>query len=381
MSIPARRSARALAFARAARTYWLGIWPSLAVEVRRWHRQATRIPDESLRALALGSLKDKRGNLEGAVAFATLSSPAWRQESIYAMASFEALFDYLDCLCEQPNPDPIASGKQINLALLLAVRPGTEHADYYALHTHHDDGGYLAMLIDRCRKALECLPSYAAVGAALDRAARRIATYQSLNHGDAGGSHEAFVRWARSRAARHQREHGESLYWWEIGASCGSSLGIFALIAAAARPKVSEEEVTTIERAYFPWIGAANSLLDSLVDQDEDDAPGQHLLLDYYASPEQITERLYLISREAASHASALPPSHGHTLILAAMIGFYLSHLEANDPGLQAIRDAVLSSVEDFGTPALAVMRSRRAAAHIKRRVTSPFFGDIFRSE
>lgn len=375
MNIPARRYARALAFARAARTYWLGIWPSLTLEVRRWREQAARIPDESLRALALGSLADKRGNLEGSVAFATLSTPAWRRESSHAMAAFEALFDYLDCLCEQPNPDPIANGIRINQALLLAVRPGTQHADYYALHTSRDDGGYLAMLLDRCRTTLERLPSYPSVGAALERAAQRIATYQSLNHGDATGSHDTFVRWATSKAARHEQEHGEFLYWWEIGSSYGSSLGIFALIAAATRPEVSGLEVTAIERAYFPWIGAANSLLDSLVDQDEDAEPGQHRLLDYYASPEQVVERLYLISREAAHRASALPPRHGHTLILAAMIGFYLSHLETDDPGLRAIHEAVLSSVEDFGAPALAVMRSRRAAAHIKHRATDLFFG------
>lgn len=375
MNIPARRYVRALAFARAARTYWLGIWPSLTLEVRRWRRQAERIPDESLRALALGSLTDKRGNLEGSVAFATLSTRAWRRESSYAMAAFEALFDYLDCLCEQPNPDPIANGNQINRALLLAVKPTTEHADYYALHTNSDDGGYLTMLADRCRTTLDRLPSYPAVGDALERAAQRIATYQSLNHGDATGSHDAFVRWAISKAARHHREHGEFLHWWEIGSSYGSSLGIFALIAAGTRPKVSAPEVTAIERAYFPWIGAANSLLDSLVDQDEDAEPGQHRLLDYYASAGQLVERLGLILHEAAQHASELPPRHGHTLILAGMIGFYLSHLNEGDPSLQAVHEAVLASVEDFGAPALAVMRSRRAAARIKHRATGLFFG------
>lgn len=375
MNIPARRYARALVFARAALNYWLGVWPSLTLEVRRWRQQATHIPDEPLRALALGSLDDKRGNLEGSVAFATLSTKAWRRDSSYAMAAFEALFDYLDCLCEQPNSDPVANGIQINQALLLAVRPGTKHADYYALHTNRDDGGYLAMLVDRCRKTLERLPSYASVSDALERAAQRIATYQSLNHGDATGSHEAFIQWATSKAARHHRKHGEFLYWWEIGSSYGSSLGIFALIAAATRPRVPAQEVEAIERAYFPWIGAANSLLDSLVDQDEDAEPGQHRLLDYYASRKQLVARLGLILHEAAEHANGLPPRYGHTLILAGMIGFYLSHLEMDDPDLRAIREAVLSSVEDFGAPALAVMRSRRAAATIKHRATGLFFG------
>jgi tetraprenyl-beta-curcumene synthase len=363
----ARRLTQALAFANAAQTYWLKIWPGLSRELRGWGRRAERIPDEPLKHHALTALDAKRGNVEGAAAFGILGQPSQRRAAVRAMAAYQAIFDYLDCLAEQPHADPIANGRQLNQALLLAVQPGAGHTDYYSLHSDRDDGGYLAMLVDRCRDTLARLPSYPPVHGAVVRAATRIATYQSLNHGNAEGSHEAFARWTAEEAERHWQAYGEFLNWWEIGAACGSSLGVFALIAAATRPSISPQEVVAIERAYFPWIGAANSLLDSLIDQDEDAEPGQHLLLDYYASPAEAVERFDYISHEAARHAGELPPRYGHTLILAAMIGFYLSHPQADAPELQPIRDSVVDSVKEFALPTLIVMRSRRAAARLNR--------------
>jgi tetraprenyl-beta-curcumene synthase len=369
---PARCFTRALVFTRAACTYWLGIWPSLNVELRRWRTQAERIPDKTLRIIALQALAAKRGNLEGAAAFATLSTRAWRQESAQAMVAYQVIFDYLDCLCEQPNPDPIAYGHQINQALLRAVKPGVDHADYYALYRSNCDGGYLTKLVDRCRETLIRLPSYTYVSIALDRATRRIATYQSLNHGDALGSHEALASWTRYQAIRREHENGQLLNWWEIAASCGSSLGSFALIALATRQAIDPQEVQAIEQAYFPWIGATNSLLDSLIDQTEDAAPGQHRLLDYYVSPQQATDRLEFIVREAAHHASQLPPRHGHTLMLAAMVGFYLTDPQADDPSVSAIRERAESGITEFAFPVRVVMRLRRIAARPQPSLANP---------
>ena len=55
------------------------------------------------------------------------------------------------------------------------------------------------------------------------------------------------------------------LHWWETGAAIGSQLSVLALIAAAADPATCEGRVRAIERAYFPWIGALSTLLDSVV--------------------------------------------------------------------------------------------------------------------
>jgi len=308
----------------------------------------------------------KRGNLEGAVAFAALAAPDHRLSSARAMVAYQAAFDYLDCLCETPHADPIRNGAQLNHALLLAVQPGQEHDDYYAHHAASEDGGYLRALVAACRSALGVLPAYPAVSDGLVRLSSRVAAYQTVNHGDADGSHDAFARWATSEAAHYgRRGEAPKLCWWEIGAAGGSSLAVFALIAAATDPLTGHAQAAAIEDAYFPWIGAVNSLLDSLIDQNEDDAPGQHRLLDYYASPEQAADRLELISTHAIHRARELGPRHGHTLILAAMTSLYLSSADARAPNLCCVRKRLRRCVGPLDTPTMLVMHARRTAGLI----------------
>lgn len=263
----------ALAFAAATRAYWLEVWPFLRSETQRWIKCAEAIPDQTLRHVALDALRLKRGNLEGAVAFAALARGRYRLSSARAMAAYEAAFDYLDYLCEMPSDDPPTNCRQLSQALIVAVQPGRKHEDYFAHHSLKGDGGYLHALVDTCQTALGSLPARPAVEEDLVRISSRLANFQSLNHGDANGSHNAFLDWASSEAAHHRRhDRGPELSWWEVGAAGGSSLAAFALIAAATDPGTGPAHAAAIDDAYFPWIGAVNSLLDSVVDRQEDDA-------------------------------------------------------------------------------------------------------------
>ena len=47
-------------------------------------------------------------------------------------------------------------------------------------------------------------------------------------------------------------------------------------------PHVDGWDAREIDRAYFPWIGALHTLLDSLVDRHEDRESGRPSLLSYY---------------------------------------------------------------------------------------------------
>jgi tetraprenyl-beta-curcumene synthase len=358
-----------LAFAAATRTYWLEVWPFLHGEIQGWVKRAEAIPDVTLRRIALDALRLKRGNLEGAVAFAALARGQHRLPSARAMAAYEAAFDYLDCLCEMPSDDPLANGRQLNQALIVAVQPGREHEDYFAHHRLPGDGGYLHALIDACQAALGSLPARSAVEEKLVRISSRLANYQSFNHGDAHGSHNAFLAWASSEAAHHHRHHdrGPELSWWEVGAAGGSSLAAFALFAAATDPRTGPAHAAAIDDAYFPWIGAVNSLLDSVVDHQDDDATGQHRLLDYYASPEHVAERLEMITTQAMARARELQPRHGHALIVAAMTSFYLSDPAAQASDLYALRGRLRKSVGALDAPTMLVMRARGAASAFTR--------------
>lgn len=157
-------------------------------------------------------------------------------------------------------------------------------------------------IVEACRTALATLPSGAVVEAAARRTTERIVAYQGLNLSERHGGHRELADWA-SRAT----PAGTAPRWWETAASAGSSLGLFALLAAAAKPTLAPNDAAAIEAAYWPWIGALHSLLDSLIDYKEDAAAGQRSLLDYYDNPREMADRLGLLATEALRAAVSLP--------------------------------------------------------------------------
>ena len=276
---------------------------------------------------------------------------------ITALATYQVIFDYLDTLAEQPNGDPIKNGRQLNQALLDTLEPHAARIDYYAHHEQRGDSGYLEALIETCRGALRRLPSYSAAIEPIRRATQRIVTYQSLNHGDASGSHDAFAAWART-----ETRPSSGLRWWETGAAAGSSLAVLALISATADPMLTRQEADAIEAAYYPWIGALHTLLDSLVDHSEDmAAPGQRSLIDYYASPKEAAARLEMIAARAIHHTKMLPHAHNHAMLLAAMASFYLADPHASMPEARLARKRVLATMGQLAAPTMFVMRARHS--------------------
>ena len=352
-----RRLVLANAFASAAVTYWLDVFPSASREVQRWRGHARRIPDPMLRRLALNTQNDERGNLEGAAAFAVLVPPAHREGVVRAAISFQAIYDYIDTLAEQPSADPVANGHQLHLALLTALDPSRDHADYYRHSSSDHDSQYIRSMIDTCREACSALPSYGCVAEAALEAARRMATYQSLAHGRSGSEHRTLARWATALTPP-----GYDLRWWETAASAASSLGVFALIAAAAKPNVDRDEMGAMKTAYFPWIGALHLLLDGLIDRVDDHAAGHHNLMDHYSSAEEAASRLGSIASRAMKATESVPQSIQHAMILAAMTSFYLSSPAATAPGTHLARQRVLETMGTMARPAMAVLRTRRFA-------------------
>jgi hypothetical protein len=316
-----------------------------------------------LREAALSALTTKSDVLEGAVAFVVLAPPSMDRQVVRAITAFEIAFDYLDTVVELPNPDPVANTYSLGRALLAALAPGCGHANYYEHNIGTDDAGYLTMLVDACRAAVVRLPAFDVVAEPARRALARIVRYQSLNHG-AHGSCDDFAEWARS-----QTVPGSNLHWWETGAAVGSQLFVLALIAAAADPTTCAERVDAIERAYFPWIGALSTLLDSVVDQRADRAEDQRSLVDYYSSPQMAAERLGLMALEARRAVLPLADAPNHTLILAAMAAFFHSTPQALTPEVGLATQAVLDVMQDWTTPALLFFRTRRALARSKPSV------------
>jgi tetraprenyl-beta-curcumene synthase len=344
------------AFLDAALRYWLTVFPRATSGMRHWQSRTRQIPDPVLRRLGIDSLRE-RSNIEGAAAFAAFAPRAHRAAVVRALVAFQAAYNYCDLLSEQPHPDAITNGRRLHESLLSALDPQAPPIDYYAHHPQRDDGGYLQELVETCRAALCTLPSFSTVVQSAQIAAGRIVTFQSLNVGKIQGDHVALARWAHE-----ETPPGTDLEWWETAAAAGSSLGVHVLIAAAAEPELQQADVIAINDAYFPWIGALHSLLDNLVDRQEDVRTDQPSLVGYYASPAHAAARLQTLAARAVGHAGALAHGRRHLIILAAMAGNYLSNPEANAPDVRDVVQSVLDAIGDLAMPTLLVFKLRRLA-------------------
>ena len=363
------RAALRATFVRAALSYWGSVFPRVCLHVARWRRAAHQIPDPRLRLLALEAL-EKRSNIEGAAAFATFTPRGHRAAATQAMSSFQSAYNLLDLLGEQPSPDPVADGRRLHEALLYALTPpravgelqADSHSiplDWYEHHPQREDGGYLQSILDSCRTAVARLPSYEAVAPAARAAAARIVAFQSLNLSESQGNHDALEQWAREASPP-----GAGLQWWETAAAAGSSLAVYALIAAGAEEQLEAGEVAALEYAYFPWIGGLHSLLDNLIDKREDEAAGHRSLVEYYG-PQRAAQRMRWLAGEAMRIAEELPHPRRHLVILAAMIGNYLSTPEAHSPELEPVSESVLNTVGELERPTMLIFKLRRLPSQL----------------
>jgi tetraprenyl-beta-curcumene synthase len=353
--------AKNTAFLRAAICYWGHVFPFACREIRTWERHARTIPDPRLKAVALRALQDERGNLEGATAFATFVGRSHRRTVARAAIAFQAAYDYVDAVSEQTESRWGGNTRQLHMALMIAVSPDLPHLDYYTLDIPGNDGGYLAGLVDECRESLTLLPSLTKVAESIGRATSRIIDYQDFNH--RSGDSWSFASWAERETPPET-----DLGWWETSAAAGSSLAVFALMAAAAEPGLVQEHVTRLVDAYFPWIGALHTLLDSLVDEQEDQMTHQRCLIGFYASREEAAGRIQILVAGARRRALALGDGECHMMILAAMVSFYLSLPQAARLSAQLSGQRALVTLGDYARPPMLVLRAKARVSRIGRQ-------------
>lgn len=365
----AGRFASGATFVRATRAYWGSVFPQVSRELETWRARAREIPDPALRMQALEAL-GKRGNMEGAAAFATFVPREHRAAVIRATVAFQAAYNHLDTISEQSVEIGPAEAGVLHGALVAALaclRYGTWSGCGRSVESGHDherqihppkdnEGGYLQALVETCQEALSELPSYELVAPVARRAAQRVVCFQAFNGRERGDIED----WGRASTPPDS-----DLRWWETAASGGSSLGVHVMIAAAAEPGIDQAHIDALERAYFPWIGALHSMLDHLVDIEEDACTSQNNLIELYRSTAEAAERMALLAERALECARDLQPTHRHELIVAAMAGFYLSAPQAGAGEAAPVARAVLDVFGPLVRPALAIFRTRRAAERV----------------
>jgi tetraprenyl-beta-curcumene synthase len=346
---PAREDLMALALANAR--FWPSVFGRVRGELARWRGPASQIPDPALRTLALAKLEHEAFNAEVAATLATLAPRRQRAEAVRAIVALEVLFDYLDGRTERIEAEPIARATAL-YAPFRAVVDGYADGDG-ALDAA--DGEYLRALSRIAHAAFGALPSAGAVAAPARRAAERCAQAQTRIHAAATLGAGQLEQWARE----HGR--GSELGWREYAAGGASSvLSMHALIAAAADPRTSAADGELIDDCYLA-ICALITILDSLVDRVEDAASGQAGFESLYQD-EELERMLPELIAAALVRCRHAPHGAHHAMTLAGVAAYYTTHPGARDARARAASRLVRSELSPTIWPALAVMRSWRAA-------------------
>ncbi|HXA55690.1 MAG TPA: DUF2600 family protein [Solirubrobacteraceae bacterium] len=348
------RQLQALAAATARELIW-GL-PAVAREVRRWRATASEIPDAPLREDALSSLTRKRGHTDGAALLWTV--PRSRNPQLLrVLVAYEIIWDFLDCVNERGAAAGQRNGRQLHLALIDALDVTRPISDYYAHHPWRRDGGYLQTLVEVCRENCRALPSYWALRPLLVCEAAR-AQALAINHDLDPVSRDVNLRsWA---AAEFPGTSETS--WFELSGAASASLTIHALLALAAERQHNEAGAKRARGAYFPWISAATTMLDSYVDQAEDLVNGDHSYVAHYGTPHAAATRIRELLSRCFAEARALEDGERHTVIVACMIAMYLSKNSAHTATMRATTDSFVQAGGSLTRLLLPILRLWRTA-------------------
>jgi tetraprenyl-beta-curcumene synthase len=319
--------------------------------MRVWRGRALMIPDGPIREDALDSIERKRENADGAALFWIL--PRRRDPNLLRLlVAYQIIWDFLDSVNERGAHEGTENGLQLHRALVEALDPSTPISDYYRYHPWRDDGGYLRELVETCRDSCSALPSYGCVRPLVVREARR-AQVQALNHDTDPSDRDAALRaWVAGEFGEEQR-----LSWFELSSAASASLAVHAFLALAADPACTDEEVQRACGAYFPWISGAATMLDSYVDQVEDERMGSHRYVDHYGSDALVGERVRTLVTRSVTEARRLRHGHRHAVIASCMVAMYLSKESARTPDLRASTASIVDAGGSLTRILLPILR------------------------
>lgn len=320
------------------RRFLVGVVPLARAALRRLESLAERVPDHELRAQAQFGLRAKAYHVAGACILATLLPPGAREHYVEIVAPLEAIYDFLDGLCDRHPLTTPQAFRHLHLALSDALDPAGSLHDYYQFGPPGDDGDYLISLVRRVRRALSRLADYEYLLPYFAEAARLYTDTQTFKHLPQAVRKDEFVQW-------HARERGRiaDLQWWELGAAAGSQFQVYGPLYAAFCSDFDHVDATY--NAYFPSFSALHVLLDSFIDQQEDREHGELNWIDCYSSFDAFRERAGQLAARACTGFAALNMPRAHTFALRIMTLFYLTHpkVYAQSLGQEAI--ALLETV------------------------------------
>lgn len=284
-----------------------------------WKDRAEQIPDPELRKQALISIRTKTFHCEGGSTYGLLAGEECK-EAIRFIVAYQTISDYLDNLCDRSTSLDPADFRALHESMLHALAPKAVCVNYYRFRNEQDDNGYLVSLVKTCQDVLEKLPAYKNISSALYELANCYCDLQVYKHVKVEERVPRLKNWFEAH-----RDGLPEMSWYEFSACCGSTLGIFCLVACAFHDQCSDDLVLHIKNAYFPWVQGLHILLDYFIDQEEDRIGGDLNFCFYYKSNEEMSKRLAHFFNQADRSVSRLPHSKFHQMINRGLFGVYLS--------------------------------------------------------
>jgi tetraprenyl-beta-curcumene synthase len=358
--IGARLQARALvALWLASVRYLRTVGPLAGAGLAHWRTRARAIEDPELRALALRKIDREGFNAEAGAMLATLAPAEHRAQVVKAIVALELLFDLLDGLTERSFADPLSDGRELFAQFVDALR-----APLPAEAAPGADEGYIGELAAAAHLALLGLPAVAAVRELAVLHAQRAAEAQVRMHAVSALGDAQLEHWARAQA----EASGGSLAWREqLAGSAASVLTVHALIAAAADRSTTSTDAEQIGAAYLP-ICALVTLLDGLLDREQDRREGRAGYLSVYPDASLPARTLPALARRAATLTAGMPDGAHHLAMLAGAAAYYLSAPGARAPLLRSATAGLRRQLAPLILSALAVMRLWRLTRRLRER-------------
>jgi tetraprenyl-beta-curcumene synthase len=335
--------------------------PNVAREVHTWRVRAAAIPEPAIRLDALSALATKRGHTDGAALFSILAQTRDRN-LLRVLVAYEIIWDFLDTVNEHGAAEGQANGRQLHLALVDALDTSRPISDYYAHHPWKNDGGYLKALVETCRESCAQLPSYERARPLLVQEGVR-AQVLAINHDPDQDRRDAALRaWTIPEAPEEL-----GVAWFELTGAASASLTVHSLLALATEPTLTDTELIQTRSAYYPWISAATTMLDSYVDAAEDAANGDHSYIAHYPTFGCAVQRISELIQRSLLEAGELPNGERHILIVACMIAMYLSKDSAHTSAMRETTKDLIRTGGSLTKVLFPILRLWRIAYGLRR--------------
>lgn len=179
-------------------------------------------------------------------------------------------------------------------------------------------------LSDQCRLQLAVLPSYPLVASKFKKYMQLYIDLQSFRHYPARIREGYLKTWSNYYLKRYQE-----ISCWEFCAASDSLLGIVAMYASAANPKLTPKDIRLLDEACFPWLCGLDSLLNAYICARFSQSENLNFT-SYYKNLKTCEERIIFFASKAEEACMKLKESSFYIMMINILIGIYLSDSEAS---------------------------------------------------